>query len=330
MNNVLQSIWYVLSLPLIPVGKTQLTVGLLLYLVVMSYLLITASRSIRNNFLSVVLAKTNLDPHIKNAVADTYYYFTVAIGLLLILNTAGIDLTSLTVVVGALGLGLSLGLQTVAKNMAGGFMILYEKPIKIGDRVQIGDTIGEVTRIALRATTISTEDGTAVTVPNADFMSNKIINWTNPPKNYKVSVPVHVSNKLKIDDIKRILLKVAAENPLVSSDPPPEVIFDSFEDSKIRLILKANTQNQDAATGKLRSELYYAIFPALCELAGDAEKLQQVENAQLVLMSPQSSESSKNPKREDEKEQDSDNSRMKLMKALDAQPQQIPAEKNIE
>lgn len=275
MNDVLKSIWYVLSLPLIPVGKTQLTVGLLLYLVVMIYLLITVSRSIRNNFLSAVLAKTNLDAHVQSTVADTYYYFAVAIGLLLILNTAGIDLTSLTVVVGAMGLGLSLGLQTVAKNMAGGFMILYEKPIRIGDRVQIADTIGEVTRIALRATTIRTEDGTDVTVPNADFMSTKVINWTTPPKDYRVSVPILVSHKVEVDDVKNILMKVALENPSVIPEPPPEVLFDSFESGKLKFILRAHTKDQGAATGKLKSDLYYAIYPALYELASDFDTVEQ-------------------------------------------------------
>lgn len=275
MNNVLKTIWYVLSLPLVPIGKTQLTVGLLLYLIVMTYMLVAVSRSIRNNFLSAVLAKTNLDAHIQSAVADTYYYFTVAIGLLLILNTAGIDLTSLTVVVGALGLGISLGLQTVAKNMAGGFMILYEKPIRIGDRVQISDTIGEVTRIALRATTIRTDDGTDVTVPNADFMSTKVINWTSPPKDYRVSVPVLVSHKVEIEDVKKVLLKVASENPSVIPEPPPEVLFDSFEDGKLKFILRAHTSDQGAATGKLRSDLYYAIYPALHSLASDFDTVEQ-------------------------------------------------------
>ena len=317
MNDVLKSVWYILNLPLVPVGKTQLTVGLLLYLVVMIYLLIAASKSIRNNFLGAVLAKTNLDPHIQSAVADTYYYFTVAIGLLLILNTAGIDLTSLTVVVGALGLGISLGLQTVAKNMAGGFMILYEKPIRLGDRVQIGDTIGEVTRIALRATTIRTEDGTDVTVPNADFMSTKIINWTTPPKDYRVSVPILVNHKVKIEDVKSVLLKVASQTPGVIMDPTPEVLFDSFEDGKLKFILRAHTKDQGAATGKLRSDLYYAIYPELYALAKDFDTVEQ--DAILVSL-PKGSEGQQKGSSEGEKELDAEISR-RVQKNLDAQQQ---------
>ena len=255
-----------LNLRLVPVGKTDLTVGLLLYIIIMLWIVITTSKSFKEKVLEPILAKTNLDTHVQSAVGLISHYAMVAVGAIIVLNTAGIDLTSLTVVVGALGLGLSLGLQTVAKNMAGGFMILYEKPIRIGDRVQISDTVGSVTRIALRATTIRTDDGTDITVPNADFMSNKIINWTSPPKDFRISVPVTVNGIPEIEDVKSALLKLALENPLVLPDPAPEVLLDSFEDSKVKFILRASTKDYSAATGGLKSALNYAIYPAIAKL----------------------------------------------------------------
>lgn len=275
MESVLHTISYVLRLPLIPVGKTQLTVGLLLYMLIMFYLLVTVSRSFRQRAFVPLLSKTNLDAHVQSSVIGSCYYITLAIGTLLILNTAGIDFTSLTVVIGALGLGISLGLQMLAKNMAGGFMIIFEKPIRIGDRIQIGDTVGSVTNIALRATTVRTEDGTDVTVPNADFMSNKIINWSSPPKDFRISVPVIVPSNVDIEQVKEILLQIANSNPLVLSEPAADVLLDSFDDERVKLVIKASTKDFAAATGQLKSALNFALYPKLRELIGETEKQEQ-------------------------------------------------------
>jgi small-conductance mechanosensitive channel len=260
MQKILQLINEILNLPLMPVGHTTVTLAMLIYIICLFAVLIVLSRSFRRRVLEKLLARTTLDINMQNAFAMLMQYGIVGIGIVIILNTAGIEMTALTVVAGALGLGLSLGLQTIAKNVAGGVMILIERPIRIGDRVQIGTTVGDVTHIALRATTIRNDDRIDVIVPNSDFMDQRVSNWTYSTRDVILNVPIAVSTDNDLSQVKQLLLDSAKAHTKVLDEPPPEVLLDSFDGGKLKFVLRVATNDYISAATNLKSDLLKDIF----------------------------------------------------------------------
>jgi small-conductance mechanosensitive channel len=139
-------------------------------------------------------------------------------------------------------------------------IILFERPIKVGDRVEVDDIVGRVDSISGRATTIITNDNIGVIVPNSDFINQRVINWSLNDQNVRLNFPVGVSYKEDPEVIRKLLLEVARENPGVLQHPKPDVLFDEYGDSSLDFMLRVWT-NQFSDTPKvLKSELYYAIF----------------------------------------------------------------------
>ncbi len=260
MQKIIKLIFYVLNLPLVPVGKTTVTLAMLIYIVILFAILIMISRLVRQRVLDRLLAKSKLDITMQNAFAMFMQYTTVCIGGVIILNTAGIEMTALTVVAGAVGIGLSLGLQTIAKNVAGGIMILVERPVRIGDRIQIGTTSGVVTRISLRSTTIRNDDRIDVIVPNADFIEQRVSNWSYSSPDIIMNIPVTVSSDNDLQQIKELIQSAIKENPKFLADPAPEVLLDSFGGGKLNLILRIATEDYLSAATNLKSELNTEIL----------------------------------------------------------------------
>lgn len=264
MNKAWHFILYVLNMPLLPVGKTVVTLAMLIYILLLFTIMIAFSRYCRHKVFDKLLQRSKLDLSMQNALAMVLQYTLVGIGSIIILNTAGIEMTALTVVAGALGLGLSLGLQTIAKSIAGGIMILVERPIRIGDRIQIGSTTGNVTRIALRSTTVHTDDRIDIIVPNFEFMDQKVINWTYSSKKVILSLPITVSSENDLDKVKSLINEAASKNEKVIDDPAAEIIFDSFESGKLKLILRVATEDYINST-QLKSDLTESIYRSFTE-----------------------------------------------------------------
>lgn len=265
MKKILDLIFYVLNLPLLPVGHTTVTLAMLLYIIILFTILIAISRSIRHRVIEKVLVKSKLDPSMQSAFSMFLQYSFIGIGGVIILNTAGIEMTALTVVAGALGLGLSLGLQTIAKNVAGGIVILVERPIKLGDRVQIGSTTGDVTRIALRSTTIRNDDHVDVIVPNADFMDQRVSNWTFTTKDVILNIPVVVSSDNDLSQVQELIASAAKAHPKILAEPTPEVLLDSFDGGKFKFIIRVATEDFACASISLKSDLNNAIYRSFRE-----------------------------------------------------------------
>lgn len=265
MNDFIQAVSYVLNIPLFPVGKTTVTLAMILYIVALMWFLVFITGQIRRRAVDPLLAKSPLEEGAKNTVGLALRYATVGIGAVIILNTAGIDMTALTVVAGAIGLGLSLGLQTVARNFVGGVILLAERPIKVGDRIQIAQVTGRVTRIALRATTIKTDDELDVIVPNSDFMNEKVANFTHSTDYVRMSIPVVVDKQSDPEEVTRLLLDVTKDHSSVLPAPPSEVWFDSFGDKGLSFTLRISTNVGGADSQVLRSKLNHAIFKKLAQ-----------------------------------------------------------------
>ncbi len=181
------------------------------------------------------------------------------IGVLVILGTAGIDLTTLNVLAGAVGIGVGFGLQTITNNFISGLIILFERPVKVGDRIQVGDVTGDVVRIGARATTIRTNDNIEIIVPNADFISSQVINWSHSDREVRLHIPVGVSYSSNPEEVRDILLEVAASHHGVLTHPPPDVVFMEFGDSSLNFDLRVWTSDYITKPKILRSDLNFAI-----------------------------------------------------------------------
>lgn len=248
-----------LDTPLVPIGGTKFTLSMLLYLIILLICLVYFSGRLKYWLVDRLLAHTSVDIGIRQAVGSILRYVIIAVGLVVILQTAGIDLSALTVLAGALGIGVGLGLQNVTSNFVSGLIILFERPIKVGDRVQVGGITGDVVQISPRATIVVSNDNIAIIVPNSEFVTSSVINWSYTDRDVRFNIPIGVSYNSDPQEIKKLLLEVAAEHGGVLKHPQPDVLFDSFGDSSLNFVLRVWTRDYTSRPGVIRSDLNYAI-----------------------------------------------------------------------
>lgn len=217
-----------------------------------------AGRILRKTFLD----KTHLNDGLKFSVQRVTGYVLFAVGALICLQKMGVNLTNLTVFSGTLGLGLGLGLQTIAKNFASGLVLLFEQAVKVGDRVQIEDLLGDIVHIGSRGTWVRTNDNVVMIVPNSEFVEGRVTNWTANDRSVRLTVALGVSYGSDPEQVQRVLMRVAAENPDVLEEPAPHVAFVGFGDSSLDFHLRVWTVYWVTRPRVLRSELYFATFAA--------------------------------------------------------------------
>jgi small-conductance mechanosensitive channel len=148
----------------------------------------------------------------------------------------------------------------VVSNFVAGIVLLVEQPIRIGDRVETKDTLGDVVRIAARSTWIRTNDNVVMIVPNSDFINNAITNWTANDPQVRLSLPVGVGYSSNPEQVREIMLAAAQEHPEVLSDPAPDVIFTDYGDNSINFALRVWTETRAHSPLVLKSDLYFALF----------------------------------------------------------------------
>ncbi|MBK9308197.1 MAG: mechanosensitive ion channel family protein [Nitrospira sp.] len=253
------------KIPLYSIGDTTITLGTMLYLTVLVVSLFYITGKLKTWIVEGLLVRSQVDLGVRHAVGNIVRMVFLALGLIIILQTAGINLSSLTVLFGALGIGVGFGLQGVTNNFVSGIILLLERPIKVGDRIEVGNVNGDVINISPRATTIVTNDNIAIIVPNADFISSKVVNWSYTNRNVRFNFPVGVSYGSDPEQVRSVLLEVARAHPGVLKEPGPSVLFDSFGDSALNFVLRVWTRDFSTVPGVLRSELYFAISRAFKE-----------------------------------------------------------------
>ena len=158
------------------------------------------------------MSKSDIQLGVRVAVASPVRYAVPVIALLVMLQFMGIDTTSLALLFGSLGVGIGFGLQDITNNFVSGLIILLERPIKAGDRIEMGGVPGEVTNISMRAPTIRTNDKISMIVPNTDFVTSTVINWSRTGRNLRFNFPVSVSYREDPGRVRGLLLEVAREN----------------------------------------------------------------------------------------------------------------------
>jgi small-conductance mechanosensitive channel len=209
-----------------------------------------------------VLVRTSLDQGQRYAFAHIVGYLAYLFGLLVGLQLVGLNLSNLVLLGSAIGIGLGFGLQNIANNFVSGIILLTERPIRVGDRVEVGGTNGDVVRIGARSTWVRTNDNVVIIIPNSEFINNRVTNWTANDRQVRFAYRVGVSYGSDPDRVRDILTEVALRHPDVLADPPPEVLFSGFGDSSLDFQLRVWTVHRVQTPLVLGSELYYAIFDA--------------------------------------------------------------------
>jgi len=248
-----------LDIPLLPIGNTRFTLWMLLYLLLLIGLLIYVTGKLKAWMVEHLLARARVDIGVRQAIGSIFRYVIIAVGFMIILQTAGIDLSALTVLAGALGIGVGFGLQNVTNNFVSGLIILFERPIKVGDRIDVGDITGNVVKISPRATTVVTNDNIAVIVPNSEFISSQVINWSYTNRDVRLNFPVGVAYQSDPEVVRKVLLDVAADHPGVLKENRADVLLQEFGDSSLNFVLRVWTRDYATTPGVLRSDLNYAI-----------------------------------------------------------------------
>jgi small-conductance mechanosensitive channel len=175
---------------------------------------------------------------------------------------AGLDITNLAIVAGALSVGIGFGLQSIVNNFVSGLILLIERPIKVGDRIVVGDQQGLVRRISVRATEIETFDRASLIVPNSELITGRVLNWTHRDSLAAVNVKVGVGYTSDPDQVIAILMKCAEDHPDVLRMPAPNAALESFGDSALLFNLRVSLPDIDKA-GAVQSDLRIAVFKAL-------------------------------------------------------------------
>jgi small-conductance mechanosensitive channel len=245
------------------VGGVQFTVGHLIELAILLTLVFVGELLLRRVFLARVLKRTRLRASVQFAVHRIVRYTFLVLGIYLSLEAVGINLSSLAFLAGALGVGVGFGLQNIISNFVSGLIILAEQPIAIGDRVEVGGTVGKVSEINLRSTTMITSDNICIIVPNSNLITGTVINWSHGDPKVRTRLPVGVAYGTDVEKVRKILLEVAAQNSDILKQPEPELLFVGYGDSAINFELAVwSTLTLDKPL-RFKSNLYYAMHKAL-------------------------------------------------------------------
>ena len=242
-------------------GKTNFKIKNLFMVVAAFAVIALLARGVRRLLLNYILNKTPMDLSVRHVVATSAQYLIVTVGFLVLLQSAAeIDLTMLGLVAGGVGVGVGFGLQNIANNLISGIFILFERPIKVGDRIEVGEVHGHVVHIAARATTVRTNDNIDIIIPNSSFTSFNVINWSHGDQKVRFRVPVPVAYGSDARLVERLLLEVAEENENVLKEPSPRVVFWAFGDSALEFQLRVWTTRMLHRRGVFFGQLNLAIY----------------------------------------------------------------------
>ena len=258
---VVNEAWRILERPLFTLGGATISLWGILVTTVDLLLVIWFGEWARAIAYRWVFSRI-VDLGIRNSLSAFTQYIIVLIGVLITLNIIGLDLTSLAVFAGALGVGIGLGMQDVAKNFVGGILLLIERPLRTGDIVKIGDNEGEVTRIGMRAMTMKTWDNMVVIIPNSDVISNAFTNWTHHDKILRTVLIIGVSYDADPHQVKVILERVLNANKAVLREPAPSVFFWEFGQSSVDFRVQYFVDTDKDSQLETRSRLRFAIWDA--------------------------------------------------------------------
>lgn len=211
------------------------------------------------------LVKSGLDRSLQYAIAQIVSNLVLVIGIFLVLENTGIHLGALTVFAGAVGVGVGFGLQNIASNFISGLVILAERPITIGDRIEVAGVTGQVQQIRARSTLIVTNDNISMIVPNSKFIDSPVTNWTYGDPRVRFRVPIGVAYGSDVNKVREALIAAGRSTAHVLEDPAPSVFLTKFGDSSIDFELVVWSSEMSHRPSRFKSDLNFAIEEKLRE-----------------------------------------------------------------
>jgi len=194
-----------------------------------------------------------------NTIALLFRYTIITLALVAAASAAGIKWNNLTIILGALSVGIGFGLQNIFNNLVSGLILLLERPIKIGDTIEVGPLIGIVKSIGIRASNVQTVDGAEIIVPNGNLVSNEVINWTLNDKRRRIEILAGVAYGSDPHQVHGLCVKILSEHPEVVKSPAPIVLFNNLGESSLEFRLLFWTENFDEWV-RIRSEVMFSIY----------------------------------------------------------------------
>ena len=240
--------------PTMVVSALRLMIGIVLLAIVL-----VLSSKLSSLLDRRIARRTYIDAGLRYTIARLLRYLLLVIGIVAVLKgTFELDLTSIAVVFTALSVGIGFGLQYIAADIASGFILLFERPIRVGDRITIGEDEGDVQNIKLRTTVMFTNDRIAIIIPNSRLVTQRVINWSYGDPRARIAIPISVDTNSDVELVTRTLLNAAEEIENVLSEPPPKVQFLKFGDYSLDFRLLIWTR-EPSRHPQIRSDINYRI-----------------------------------------------------------------------
>ena len=239
-------------------GSQRISVGLVLVSAGILYGSFIASWIIEKLLMDEVLVRRRVEKGVRVSIARLVHYVLIFVGFLLALSTLGFEVTKITIMLSALGVGIGFGLQGVVNNFVSGLILLFEQPVRVGDTIEIDGKWAEIKKIGLRATTVQTFDQADLIIPNADLVTNPVTNWTLSNRLVRLIIPVGVAYGSEVPLVMETLVTCAKDHEMVAPFRSPQVLFLSFGESSLDFELRVWVTDADNRL-KVQSELHQEI-----------------------------------------------------------------------
>ncbi len=248
----------------ITVGTFSLNIGTIVLFFFSIWFAVAIARSIRFILETDILVRMNLKRGVAGAVSSMTLYAITGFGIVFAIMSSGLDLNSFSLLAGALGVGIGFGLQDIVRNFISGLILIFERPVQIGDAVEVEDLSGVIRKIGIRSSVIKTWEGAEVIVPNGNLISNKLINWTFSDHQRRLEIKVGVAYGSDVQKVIKLLLDCTAGNEEILLTPAPSVFFKDFADSALLFELRCWTENFNSWL-QIQSDLRVEIEKVLRE-----------------------------------------------------------------
>jgi small-conductance mechanosensitive channel len=219
------------------IGTVDISIGGIISFLVIIVVTFFLARSVKQLFNQSWVEKLKLPKGLPGAVSMVTRYIVVAFGIYIALSAAGVDLGKFGLIAGALGVGIGFGLQNVVYNFISGLIIAFERPINVGDTIEVGTLMGTVTEVGVRASKVKTFDGSEVIIPNGNVISREVINWTLSDQKRRLMIPVKTVMEADPRQVLKILKEEANRHPNTLKNPEPMALFNGYLDTALDFTL---------------------------------------------------------------------------------------------
>ncbi|MGV7225012.1 MAG: mechanosensitive ion channel family protein, partial [Nitrospinales bacterium] len=226
-------------------GSQRISVGMIIVAISILYGSFLVSWIVQKLFIEVALRKRQVDQGIRYSMERLIHYIILLIGFLFALSILGFEVSKITILLSALGVGIGFGLQGVVNNFVSGLILLFERPVRVGDTIELNGRWAEIHRIGLRSTTIKTFDEADVIIPNADLTTNQVTNWTLTNRLVRLTIPVGVAYGSDVPLVIKTLADCAKEHEMIATFRPAQVLFLSFGESSLDFELRVWVKDAD-------------------------------------------------------------------------------------